>query len=427
MKIDSDLFFQVVRSALNHLYDPYFLRASPLVKWFDLGDRPDTPAVLQRILSEAINELQPREGDPNAAQKRRSYELILYRYVHQLNQEEVANQFGLSVRHLRREQNAAIVQLAANLWNRYRLGSESFVVKDPDSDDPSGIAPAAPPQSSPAPSPGEPRRDDLSWLSPHAIAQPANLGQVLAGVIDLSRNLMNQYQVNLSIEVPADLPPLAVEQVALRQILLTLFSVAICGQTGATLQINAEAQENTVQVTFLCASPGAPSREISADDRANIDLAAQFSELFGGHLSCSNTLNPFQASLQLPVFQPQTVLVIDDNADFIQLIERYLTGTTYRVAGERNPALALAAAEKHTPAVILLDVMMPHIDGWEVLGRLRTHPATASIPIMVCTILPQEELALSLGASAYLRKPISQERLLTVLEQLTARAEQSPH
>jgi len=121
------------------------------------------------------------------------------------------------------------------------------------------------------------------------------------------------------------------------------------------------------------------------------------------------------------------VLVIDDNADFIQLIERYLTGTTYRVAGERNPALALAAAEKHTPAVILLDVMMPHIDGWEVLGRLRTHPATASIPIMVCTILPQEELALSLGASAYLRKPISQERLLTVLEQLTARAEQSPH
>lgn len=427
MKIDSNLFFQAVRSALNHLYDPYFLRTSPLVKWFDLGDRPDTPAVLQRILNEAINELQPREGDPNAAQKRKSYELILYRYVHQLNQEEVANQFGLSVRHLRREQNAAIVQLAANLWNRYHLGSESFVVKDPDSDDLSGIAPAAPPPSSPTAPANEPRRDDLSWLSPHAITQPANLGQVLAGVMDLSRNLMNQYQVKLSVEVPSSLPDLAVEQVALRQILLTLFSVAICGQTGATLQISAKAQENSAQVTFLCASPGAPSREISADDRANVDLAAQISELYGGHLSCSNTLTPFQATLQLPVFQAQTVLVIDDNADFIQLVERYLTGTRYRVAGERNPSLALAAAEKHTPAVILLDVMMPHIDGWEVLGRLRTHPATASIPIMVCTILPQEELALSLGASAYLRKPISQEQLLTVLEELTARTEQSPH
>lgn len=427
MKIDSDLFFQVVRSALNHLYDPYFLRTSPLVKWFDLGDRPDTPAVLQRILNEAISELQPREGDPNAAQKRKSYELILYRYVHQLNQEEVANQFGLSVRHLRREQNAAIVQLAANLWNRYHLGSESFVVKDPDSDEPTGSALATPPQSDLSAPPNEPRRDDLSWLSPRAITQPANLGQVLAGVIDLSRNLMNQYRVKLSVEVPSSLPDLAVEQVALRQILLTLFSVAICGQTGATLQISAEAQESAVQVTFLCPASDGPSREISADDRANIDLAVQFSELYGGHLWCSNTLNPFQARLQLPVFQARTVLVIDDNADFIQLIERYLTGTRYRVAGERNPALALAAAEKHTPAVILLDVMMPHIDGWEVLGRLRTHPATASIPLMVCTILPQEELALSLGASAYLRKPISQEQLLTVLEQLTARAEQSPH
>jgi len=63
-----------------------------------------------------------------------------------------------------------------------------------------------------------------------------------------------------------------------------------------------------------------------------------------------------------------------------------------------------------------LDVMLPGIDGWELLGQLREHPQTSCIPVVVCTILPQEPLALALGAAAFLRKPVSREALLSALD-----------
>jgi CheY-like chemotaxis protein len=70
--------------------------------------------------------------------------------------------------------------------------------------------------------------------------------------------------------------------------------------------------------------------------------------------------------------------------------------------------------------VIILDVMMPDIDGWEILGRLRSHPSTSAIPVVVCTILAQEELALSLGASGFLLKPITRQALLEELDRQAA-------
>ena len=69
--------------------------------------------------------------------------------------------------------------------------------------------------------------------------------------------------------------------------------------------------------------------------------------------------------------------------------------------------------------------MMPQLDGWELLGRLRQHPRTSYIPIVVHTILPQEELALSLGASAFIQKPVTRQAFLAALDQLTRPAEQS--
>jgi CheY-like chemotaxis protein len=65
-------------------------------------------------------------------------------------------------------------------------------------------------------------------------------------------------------------------------------------------------------------------------------------------------------------------------------------------------------------------VMMPRVDGWEMLGRLRQHPRTAHIPVVIVTILAQEELALSLGAKAHLLKPVTQATFLSVLDQLSA-------
>ena len=71
------------------------------------------------------------------------------------------------------------------------------------------------------------------------------------------------------------------------------------------------------------------------------------------------------------------------------------------------------------PNAIILDVMMPEQDGWELLQRLRTQPATRTVPIIVCTVFDDAQLAYSLGASAFVSKPANREKILAALKQLS--------
>ena len=98
--------------------------------------------------------------------------------------------------------------------------------------------------------------------------------------------------------------------------------------------------------------------------------------------------------------------------------EEYLGLKEYRVVGTRDPRQAVAMAMEARPRAIVLDVMMPEMDGFDVLGELRRHPGTGDIPIVVCTILPQEALVKSLGVEAFLLKPVSRQVFLGTLDSL---------
>ncbi len=128
----------------------------------------------------------------------------------------------------------------------------------------------------------------------------------------------------------------------------------------------------------------------------------------------------------MPVYEQETVLVIDDNADFIQLLRRYASGTRFRVVGFQDPRVALRALATVQPRAIVLDVMMPNMDGWEMLRRLRRDAATASLPIIVCTMLKQPELAHALGGTFFLAKPITQADFLAALARLDAHSGIAP-
>ena len=113
-----------------------------------------------------------------------------------------------------------------------------------------------------------------------------------------------------------------------------------------------------------------------------------------------------------------TILVIDDNEGLAYLFERYLADRACQIiaahTGEEGMSLAQAAA----PDVIVLDVMMPDIDGWELLQRLRADPTTSAAPVVICSVINDPELALSLGATASLTKPFDRSDVLDVLRQL---------
>ncbi|HRW11097.1 MAG TPA: response regulator, partial [Caldilineaceae bacterium] len=116
-----------------------------------------------------------------------------------------------------------------------------------------------------------------------------------------------------------------------------------------------------------------------------------------------------------PTDNAPIVLVIDDNEGLLQLFQRYLAGYVWQVIGVTDGVAARQTLEAIRPTVIILDVMMPKEDGWAIQQWLKATAATATIPVVICSVLNEPQLAQSLGAAAYLPKPVTQRALLQQL------------
>lgn len=119
------------------------------------------------------------------------------------------------------------------------------------------------------------------------------------------------------------------------------------------------------------------------------------------------------------------VLVIEDDPNARDLIQRTLSKEGFRTEFATSGQAGLNLAEALHPAVITLDVMMPSMDGWEVLSALKTNPATKSIPVIMVTIVDDKNIGFALGAADYFVKPVDWTRLLSVLRQYR-KAQTSP-
>ena len=111
----------------------------------------------------------------------------------------------------------------------------------------------------------------------------------------------------------------------------------------------------------------------------------------------------------------QTILVIDDDPAVRELFKNYLIKQNYRIASAGGGDEGLRLARKIRPDAIILDVMMPGMDGWMVLSAIKTDPALANIPVIMASILEDKQLGYSLGATDYLVKPVNREQLNSVL------------
>ena len=127
---------------------------------------------------------------------------------------------------------------------------------------------------------------------------------------------------------------------------------------------------------------------------------------------------PMIFEIRLPTNAHRTVLVVDDNEDVLELFQRYLSPHQYRVVTAQTAEKALGLAVRLRPDTITLDLMMPEQDGWDLLQALLNRADTCHIPIIVCSVLKQKELALSLGATAFLKKPVTEQELLSTLRAL---------
>jgi two-component system phosphate regulon response regulator PhoB len=111
----------------------------------------------------------------------------------------------------------------------------------------------------------------------------------------------------------------------------------------------------------------------------------------------------------------EKILVVEDEADILEVLEYTLAREGYRVLGSRDGAEALVLARREAPRLILLDLMLPGLDGLEVCRRLKADAVTRDVPIIMVTAKGEESdvvLGLGLGADDYVTKPFSPKELV---------------
>ena len=396
-EIDRSAFENELRAALTHLYDPAALRDSRLMAFLGLETRADGIVALRRLLLDAIESLKPDDEAPAQSRSWRYYHILHGRYTEQLTQFEVGNDLGLSVRQLRRQEKRALAVLADLIWTRYKLES-----------------------AEPASAPGsQALGDELAWSQAAFSRESVEVDALIRSALETAEPMLRSSRVELDYAPSEGLPKLALQLAPTKQALLNILTVALDWLATGRLIIRAEHQPRDRHVSVSVSGYGALVEGVDKLGAERLRVARELVGFSGGslHQNADSAHDPVcEFRLNLPTDTQITLLAIDDNPDTLQLLQRYTTDTRYRLLGESDPARSLALAEETLPDLILLDVLLQDIDGWELLGRFRAHPQLGDKPVIVCTILPQRELALSLGAAGFLSKPFSQRQLLAALD-----------
>ncbi len=396
-------FNRQVSHALAHLYDPDSLRGHPLIPALGLSDSANAQEALREALIAAIEALRPLPSAPSTSRTWRVYNLLQCRYVQQLDQEQTADQLGVGPRHVRREQQVAVRALADALYSRQSVQEGARGLGGTEAD--------------------ARLEDELSWLKAAAPDRLAVLADTLQGALQLVAPLAAARHRSLRLEPLPELPSVAIHPAGLRQAIVSTSTWAIRRASGGEVRFSAHQERGAVLLTLDAKA----HRQALAPQEEDESLGVARSILaeFGGRMEVEESATSLSATLTLPTADVVDVLLIDDNGDAHQLCERCVAGTRYKIYGIRTTEHLFEVVGGKAPTIILLDVMMPGVDGWEVLGRLRQHPLTAALPVVVCTILPEKDLALALGATGFLRKPITRQALLAALAD--AEAERGPH
>jgi len=274
-------------------------------------------------------------------------------------------------------------------------------------------------------------------------------------VVGIVEPLARARGISLTSQVQPDLS-LVADPAKLKQMLLNLLSNAIkFTPSGGRVTVRADGLDRWVEIAVADTGIGIAAADLDRlfgefqqlDPEAGrrqegtglgLALTKRFAELHGGTVRVESergkgstfTLRlPSVASAQAatparpagPATDPDRplVLVVDDNAQAAEILGRHLENGGFRFEVARDGADALGMAKELKPMAVTLDILMPGIDGWEVLTRLKDDPATRNIPVVVISVVDKPALGRALGAIDYFVKPVDGKALLSRLDQYT--------
>jgi signal transduction histidine kinase/CheY-like chemotaxis protein/putative methionine-R-sulfoxide reductase with GAF domain len=280
--------------------------------------------------------------------------------------------------------------------------------------------------------------------------------------LSMVRERALKQRIPLSLNVDPEVGLLDADRLRFRQVLLNLLSNAVkFTPEGGRVDVRASIRDQDLVVEVADTGPG-----VAAEDRHRIfdafqqgarhpeqtegtglglTLSKRILELHGGRIWVESeagrgstfgfalpavsgepalTSAP-QAGLDsgLPTEAPgpgPTVVVVEDDRRSFDLLRVYLEGVGARVVSARDGEEGLDTVRRLNPAGVVLDILLPGIDGWEILARLKADPATAPIPVVVVSMLDERGRGFALGAAEYLVKPVSKDQLLAALYRAAA-------
>jgi signal transduction histidine kinase/DNA-binding response OmpR family regulator/HAMP domain-containing protein len=281
------------------------------------------------------------------------------------------------------------------------------------------------------------------------------IGNVVKSAVNTASGLIKGKPVQLVTQVEPDLPIIKGDEMRLNQILTNLLGNAVKFTEKGSITIKADlnhTEDNSEEILITVEDTGigiAPEdqgklfqRFSQVDDSPTrrtggtglgLSIARSLVELHGGRIgllrSETNLGSTFfftipvirEPAVQVTEVLPpgeNIILSIDDDPQVITLYERFLKPYGYEVVALTNPALAVERARELKPFAITLDIMMPDKDGWQVLSELKKDDETKDIPVMICSILQEEEKGFNLGASEYLVKPFLHDDLANAIKRL---------
>jgi signal transduction histidine kinase/CheY-like chemotaxis protein len=147
--------------------------------------------------------------------------------------------------------------------------------------------------------------------------------------------------------------------------------------------------------------------ELGAGSRFTIDLPVEPRSPDRAPRSSNGGAKEAVSDLARPL-----VLVVEDDPASAELLTHQIEGAGFRTENARNGVEAVAMAKERKPVAITLDIMLPEIDGWEVMTRLKLDEATSDIPVIIVSVVDDPELGKALGALDYFVKPVDAKELV---------------
>lgn len=396
MVMNREKFGALFKDLISHLYDPAMLETHPLSRYFPSASSDSRARVVQNLIITEIEQLRPPGSQQPQVQSPewRPYLILYKRYVLGESPRHIANALYIGERQFRRDHSRALQALSERVWERYIL-----------------------PQAEPA---TQEQSTEESEFILHF--EKLDLTETLKSLENILSQRLRSEQIHLNLIIPAHPVPISADRVLLRQMILSLINYGLQLCTAEQIMVRIESSRSAADILI----------EFDTDEQWDM-IREESGELLGYLRSWGKRM---QASLEehYPptgqrgsvalklTFAPanhRTVLVVDDQAAALKMFERYLSHTGIQVIGNNLPEQTLQIAAQLQPDLIILDVMMPRLDGWEVLQSLQSNPATKNIPVLVCSAWDEPDLAYSLGAAAFLKKPLLQRNLLDVLYQLS--------